>query len=61
MPGFWTINYGFVAKDEHLFGGKVMRKKLTLVAGVIMAGVLLLANNAFSKECLYFNDFGGGR
>ena len=36
-----------------------MRKKLTLVAGVIMAGVLLLANNAFSVECLYFNDFEG--
>ncbi|MCH7556722.1 MAG: hypothetical protein IIB56_04605 [Planctomycetes bacterium] len=36
-----------------------MRKKLTLVAGVIMAGVLLLANNAFSKECFYFNEFEG--
>ncbi len=36
-----------------------MRKKLTLVAGVFVAGVLLLANNAFSKECLYFNDFEG--
>ena len=36
-----------------------MRKKLTLVAGVFVAGVLLLANNAFSKECFYFNDFEG--
>ena len=36
-----------------------MRKKLTLVAGVIMAGVLLLANNAFSTECFYSNDFEG--
>ena len=59
MPGFWTINYGSVAKYEHLFGGQVMRKKLTLVAGVIMAGVLLLANNAFSAECFDSNDFEG--
>jgi len=59
MPGFWTINYGFVAKYEHLFGGQVMRKKLTLIAGVFVAGVLLLANNAFSEECFYSNDFKG--
>ncbi len=36
-----------------------MRKKLTLVAGVIMAGILLLANNAFSAECFDSNDFEG--
>ena len=36
-----------------------MRKKVILFAGVIMAGVSLLANNAFSQEYVYFNDFEG--
>ncbi len=36
-----------------------MRKRLILVASVIMSGVSLLANNAFPQEYVYFNDFEG--